>query len=237
MSFSVIIPSRNASNLVPCVEAVRRAEPTAEIIVVDDGIAWSEAYQLQIEVTAAAQLSGTMGSPAVCKVIPGIKPFVFARNVNLGIQACAGDVVLLNDDALLQTPFGFHEMEEASRAHPEFGVISAVTNVVGNLAQRPQDMGLREEPRMVCFVCVYIPRATIDRVGLLDEEFTGYGFEDDSYCLRTRRAGLKIGIFDDCFVDHSSLKSSFRGSAAVAGDLRHNEAIFRAKYGAGNREL
>jgi len=47
MSFSVIIPSRKASNLVPCVEAVRRAEPTAEILVIDDGIDWSAAWHLK----------------------------------------------------------------------------------------------------------------------------------------------------------------------------------------------
>lgn len=33
MSFSVVIPSRNIDNLVPCVEAVRRCEPEANIIV------------------------------------------------------------------------------------------------------------------------------------------------------------------------------------------------------------
>jgi GT2 family glycosyltransferase len=117
-------------------------------------------------------------------------------------------------------------------------VISVVTNVVGNLAQRPKNIGLREDPRMVCFVCVYIPRRTINLVGLLDPAFSGYGFDDDDYCLRVRRAGLKIGIFDDCYVDHGSLHSTFRGNPHNAGDLlAHNAAIFRAKYGAGNREL
>jgi GT2 family glycosyltransferase len=216
MPFSVIIPSRNVLNLIPCVEAVRRAEPTAEIIVVDDGIDWSQALHL----TAAV------------RVIPGIKPFVFARNVNLGIQAVAGDVILLNDDAILETPFGFHELEEASKAHPEFGVISAVTNVVGNLAQQPRDMGLREDPRTLAFVCVYVPRATIERIGFLDERFANcYGSEDNDYCRRVREAGLKLGIFDDCFVDHSSLHSTFRGSPRTPGDIRAGQEIYRAKWG------
>jgi hypothetical protein len=238
LSFSVIIPSRNASNLVPCVEAVRRAEPTAPIVVVDDGIDWTEAWHLK----------------NIVQVIEGVKPFVFARNVNRGIQACAvsnchpavsschpeqregsavpnchpeqregsavlGDIVLLNDDAILETPFGFHELEEASKAHPEFGVISAVTNVVGNLAQQPRDLGLREEPRTLAFVCVYIPRATIDRIGLLDERYVSYGWDDNDYCRRVREAGLKLGIFDDCFVDHSSLRSTFRGLPHESGDI------------------
>ena len=216
MSFSVIIPSRNASNLIPCVEAVRRAEPTADIIVIDDGVDWeTEFWHLK---------NGR-------QVIKGVKPFCFARNMNLGIQACAGDVILLNDDALVETPFGFHELEEASKANPEFGVISAVTNVVGNLAQQPRDVGLREEARTLAFVCVYIPRSTIDRVGLLDERFISYGWEDNDYCRRVREEGLKLGIFDDCFVDHSSLHSTFRGLPHAAGDIAPGREIYRAKWG------
>ena len=38
-----------------------------------------------------------------------MKPFVFARNVNLGIEAAGdADVILMNDDATqLRTPYGF----------------------------------------------------------------------------------------------------------------------------------
>jgi hypothetical protein len=36
MNLSVSIPSRTASKLVPCVEAVRRHEPEARIVIVDD---------------------------------------------------------------------------------------------------------------------------------------------------------------------------------------------------------
>lgn len=208
-------------------EALRRCEPTAEIIVIDDGIDWQDSsfQRLNPVWTQAGFLVPDL------KLIGGMKPFVFSRNMNLGIQACAGDVVLLNDDALLETPFGFHELEEASHAHPEFGVISAVTNVVGNLAQCPRDAGLREEPRTLAFVCVYISRATIDRVGLLDERFSAYGWEDNDYCRRVRNAGLKLGIFDDCFVDHSSLHSTFRGLPQAAGDIAPGREIYRAKWG------
>jgi GT2 family glycosyltransferase len=220
MSYSVIIPSKTASNLVKCAAAVRRHEPTAQIVVIDDGIDWKEFY------------ATPMPPLLLSAVIPGKKPFVFARNCNLGIQLCAGDdIVLLNDDAILETPYGFHDMQEARQERPEFGLISAVTNIVGNSAQRPQDGGLREEPRTVAFVCVYIPRRTIDQVGLLDERFTAYGWEDNDYCRRVREAGLKIGIFDDCYVDHGSLRSTFRGLATAAGDIAAGREIYKAKWG------
>jgi GT2 family glycosyltransferase len=218
MSFSVIIPSRNAANLVPCVRAVREHEPTAPIIVVDDGVDWTA-----VPLYSKARIQ---------TFIPGVQPFVFARACNSGIKACEGDVILLNDDALLETPFGFHGLEAASQAHPEFGVISVVTNVVGNLAQQAKDIGLREEPRTLAFVCVYIPRATINRIGLLDERYVRYGYDDNDYCRRVRDAGLKLGIFDDCFVDHSSLHSTFRGSPRnIAADLAAGREIYCGKWG------
>lgn len=238
MSFSVIIPSRNVENLIPCVEALRNAEPVAEIIVIDDGVDWNAAAQSGVIGRNLAILALSpaedpyRANPALgFAIVPGVKPFVFARNINLAIRACSEDVVLLNDDALLTTPFGFHELEEASKAHPEFGVISATTNVVGNPEQHPQDIGLREASRNLAFVCVYIPRATIDRVGLLDERFTAYGWDDNDYCRRVKMAGLELGILDDCFVDHSCLKSTFRGSARAAGNIAPGREIYRQKWG------
>jgi GT2 family glycosyltransferase len=239
---SVIIPSKNAFNLSACIEGICgewerylpgplvdgrvetiRIPPAPEVIVIDDdpdGVVKKVAEYYE------------------ARRVEGVKPFVYARNCNLGIvEAGTDDVILLNDDAILKTSGGFTAMQRAAAEHPEYGIIAAVTNVVGNTNQMPQGVGLREDPRMVCFVCVFIPRGTIERVGLLDEEFVGYGFDDDSYCLRVRRAGLKIGIFDGCFVDHGSLRSTFRGDPHKPADLRQNAAIFRNKYGADNWAL
>jgi GT2 family glycosyltransferase len=54
---------------------------------------------------------------------------------------------------------------------------------------------LREDPRMVCFIAVLIPRRTIEAVGLLDEDYDCYSHQDDDYCHRVRKAGLKIGRY------------------------------------------
>ena len=82
---------------------------------------------------------------------------------------------------------------------------------------------------MVCFVCVYIPRTTIERVGLLDERYVDYGSEDDDYCLSVRKAGLKIGIHDGCYVEHGKLPSTFRSGRNA--DIRPNKARLRDKWG------
>jgi GT2 family glycosyltransferase len=217
-SLSIIIPSKTDLNLGACVRAIRAAGETSTVIVVDD-FDGPTRFLLPRDEPVDWQM--------------GQKPFVFARNVNIGIQAAAGDVLLLNDDALLKTPGGFSAMQRTAAARPEYGLIAATCNNVGNRRQWPQNkLGVRDEPRMVCFVCVFIPRQTLDEVGLLDERFVGYGCDDDDYCLRVRNAGLKIGIFDGCFVDHSTLKSTFRGRALSAGNYQPNLKLFAEKWGA-----
>jgi len=217
---SVIIPSRTLSNLTPCVEAVRRHEPDVTIRVV-----WDRSKGNR-DLVSCVHVDSVYGVTEL---------FNFSHNVNIGINASGSDdILLLNDDALLNSPFGFSLMQQAAEDYPEFGLIGATCNNVGNPNQFRSNIGLRVDPRMVCFVAVLIPRRTIETVGLLDERFTGYGMEDDDLCLRVRQAGLKIGIHDGCYVDHGSLRSSFRGKAGAGGDFKPNLRKFIEKHGVDN---
>ena len=214
MNLSVIIPSRNIDNLRACVAAVRKHEPGCQITLINDGIAVFE------------QPHGVDG-------VMGIKPFVFSRNINIGIRRAmrwgADGVVLLNDDALLESPGGFTLLAKAAEERPEFGIIGATTNVTGQPLQWRQGIGLREVPH-IAFVCVYIPRRTIEQVGLLDERYClDYGVDDRDYCEAVTRAGLKVGVHDGCYVDHGSLTSSFRGDPKTPKSFAQNYALFRAK--------
>jgi GT2 family glycosyltransferase len=219
--FSVVVPSRNRTNLKACLRAVGYRQPGTWRIVIDDG--------LDISPRGEADLDGLYEA-----VWLGKKPFVFARNCNIGIiAAAADDVILLNDDALLQTPGGFRALQTVANDNPEFGVVGAVTNVTGQALQKPQGgNALREVPH-IAFVCVYIPRRTIQRVGLLDERYSlDYGVEDLDYCEACRRAGLKVGVFDGCYVDHASLESSFRGHPWASRSFARNRELFDQKWGA-----
>jgi hypothetical protein len=217
MNATIIVPSKLITNLSRCLAAVHLKEPNSKVTVIDDGLNWRGWNQ--------------PGGPT--SVIPGVKPFVFARNVNLGIQASApSDVILLNDDATLQTPGGFTKLEEVAKANPEFGVIAAAVDLCGNVNQSPQaGEGLRLETWTLCFVCVYIPRSVIDRVGLLDERFVTYGSEDNDYAHRVKLAGLKLGVFDGCFLKHSELRSTFRGNPRSGGAIAQGRAIYKEKWG------
>lgn len=224
MAFSIIIPSKTASNLIPCIRAIAQNEPglpPGRIIVVDDGVGIADEDKLA---------SG-------CSFVKGAKPFIFARNCNIGIRtAGADDVILLNDDALLRTPGGFTALSKMATDKPKYGVIAAAVNSAGNPNQfKRAGSSLRDEPRMVCFICVYIPRRVIDKVGLLDERYVGYGMDDDDYCFSARAAGYKLGVFDGCVMDHLSLKSTFRGHPGAYADYGPNHELFKKKWGHDNR--
>lgn len=235
MSLAVVILSKTLTNFLPCATAIRRHEPLIPIILIDDG-------------HLSPHVNGTADA-----MVQGIKPFVFARNANIGIELafkladCTG-AILCNDDAILETPAGFSKLALAASERPDYGIISATTNLAGNARQFPSLGGsqrrallrghpplqrvdlLRHEPDTLAFVCIYIPRITWDRVGPLDERFITYGWEDNDYCRRVKVAGLKLGIYDGCFVDHKRLPSSFRGHG-ITPDLSKGKAIYLKKWG------
>ena len=228
MNYAVIIPSNTLSNLMPCIAAVLKHEPELDpqrIIVVDDGLA-------EEDISVWRAITGH------CTVIYGQKPFVFSRNINVGIreamkyQGLEG-VVLQNDDALLESPGGFSLLATEAEAHPEYGIIGATTNKTGQPLQwrrTGEGSGLRTVPH-IAFVCVYIPRRTLETVGLLDEDFNeGYGCDDRAYCEVVARAGLKIGVHDFCYCDHGSLRSTYRGDPNAPGDFSKNYAILMRKF-------
>jgi GT2 family glycosyltransferase len=193
------------------------ALPPDHILVVDDG-ARSQ---------AEAQL------PSI-RWLSGNKPFNFSRNANLGIREAGTDVILLNDDARLLTFRGFTLLSQKVKEQRQIGVCSAgIQGVVGNPRQiNYRCAQLRLESRVLAFVCVYIPKAVYEQLGLLDERFSGYGFEDNDYCARVLAAGLQLGIWDGCLIDHSGeLPSTFRTRPDLWTLFQQNRRQFREKWG------
>ena len=161
MSYSIIIPSNVASKLRKCVKHLFQHTPTllpSQIIVVDDGALRDWNY---------------LSDPPV-RWVDGEKPFVYARNVNLGLRELPpdDDVIIMGDDVRMFTSLDL--LAETAR-RPRVGIVSpAIIGVVGNPHQERKTQNIvRESPLQLCFVCVYIPRPVLDNVGRLDERF-GY---------------------------------------------------------------
>lgn len=219
--FHVVILSARAANLRRCLASIFENEPTLpqdRIIVVDDG----------------SRIDCGKEFPGVTWV-QGHKPFVFSRNANIGIRSAPGDVILLNDDARLTTKYGFSSQSFATRARKDVGVCSAaISGFVGNPAQKPGIVaaGLRVEQGTLAFISVYIPRETFARIGPLDERFVGYGFEDNDYCLRSRKAGLKLSVYDGCIVEHGVSKdtSTYRSKPDISSLMEINRTLYKEKW-------
>lgn len=174
----------------------------------------------------------------------------FAAGNNGGIRAASGDIiVLLNNDTYV-TPGWLSGLVGHLRRHPELGIVGPVTNNIGNEAKIDVDYGdmrqmriesrrwTREHPRgltfcdVVAFFCCAMPRAVIDEVGMLDEEFGQGFFEDDDYCSRIRAIGRKVAIADDVFVHHH-LSASFNTlrDERKRELFERNKAIYERKWG------
>lgn len=208
--YHIVIPSKNPENLLCCVEAIRQHEPELpmnRIIVVNDGARNKQTEKLGVQ------------------WVEGAKPFIFARNANLGIKAANSDVVLLNDDALLQTTRGFTRLA----SHRSI-TAAAVEGMVGLVEQKPQDTGQMRAVDKLCFVCILVPKSVQDRIGLLDERFTGYGFEDNDYCYRARSCGLPLFVDDGCIVEHESLRPTFRSDPAWVDKMQKAQHIYQEKW-------
>jgi GT2 family glycosyltransferase len=212
LRFTIIIPSAKIANVASCVAAIRRHELAPRIIVVADGIPED----------ARSAVAGV-------EWIEGIQPFCFARNINLGIKAAGrDDVILCNDDASLATPNGFTRMAVSART---FGIVSATINGrCCNPRQRQSSLYDQTEPDFLAFVCVYIPRSTIDAIGLLDEVFEVGNWEDNDYCRRAALAGIPLGICCGCTVDHPGGRSTFEQREDYRAILKANRARFEAKW-------
>ncbi|MGH7674004.1 MAG: glycosyltransferase [Gemmatimonadales bacterium] len=220
--YAIVIPSANADNLAACLSALRgmgELGPDARIIVVDDG----------------ARAGAHRSLDNFVSWIPGKRPFVYARNANLGIEAAGRrDVVLMGDDTVLATDRGLERLARTARAHPRAAVIAAaVDGMVGNARQARRDgpAAVELEPEWLAFVCVYLPRAALDGIGPLDERFVAYGGEDVDFCLRARAMGWELLDDHGCVVEHGRLPSSFRSRPDISELSVRGVQILRSKWG------
>jgi GT2 family glycosyltransferase len=169
--------------------------------------------------------------PAGWTVIQGIDPFVYSRNSNLGINACTDDVLLCNDDVTFVSPDTVAVLEEILARNPDIGILSPkIDGGVGNADQSGVTESVRHTRTRICFMCALIRRSVIEKIGLLDEQFTGYGYDDDDYCRRATDAGFKMAVTADAIVKHGHGKEKWSSSFQRISHT-DNKSIFDKKWG------
>lgn len=174
----------------------------------------------------------------------------YAAANNQGLAAASGDYfVLLNNDTYV-TRGWVRTLSRHLRNDPTIGLIGPVTNNIGNEARiriRYENMeemeraaseytrsnvGKLVELRTLAFYCVMLPRTAYERVGPLDESFGLGFFEDDDYCRRVERLGLRAVCAHDVFVHHHLSASFLKLDTETRRKLFDtNRALYESKWG------
>lgn len=140
------------------------------------------------------------------RTLRGPVPYIMPINENIGlVDAGRNDVIFCSDDIQLMDTGQFDKLQEVAYSSPGIGMV--MPQIQGGTCCPPQhhDYKLTESPQEVDFapfIAYYLKREVIDNVGLLDERFVDYGWDDKDYCLRVRMAGYKIVLTDKVVFKH-----------------------------------
>jgi len=175
----------------------------------------------------------------------------FAANANRGLRAAdpRHDVVLLNADVIARDRW-LDCLQYAACADDDIGIVGAKllypdgriqhAGVHRNLGApvwfdhrfrfKPANFGpanITVPVLAVTGACMYVKRAVLDAVGLLDEHYP-MAYEDVDWCLRTWEAGFRVLYFPPATLDH--LESVTRGTEL--GDReRASQLAFWERWG------
>ena len=220
---SIVVPSfRDAEHVRTLVASVRSttAREMVRIIVADDASGPEHLAELQaiegIEVVEGASNEG------------------FAINVNRGLRATDGveDVVLLNSDVEAR-PGWLACLQYAASQEEDVGIVGAQLLYPDGRIQFGGTIRNRDAPEWfdhryrfkpegfaparntgpalaVTGACMYVRRAVIERVGLLDERYP-MAYEDVDWCLRAWLAGFRVLYFPSARLVHH--ESATRGTS------------------------
>ncbi|HEX4483917.1 MAG TPA: glycosyltransferase [Solirubrobacteraceae bacterium] len=210
----VVIPSyRDAELVAALVKSIRATVPSgrARIIVADDA--------------SGAESVAALRAIDGIELIEGEHNSGFAANVNRGLRATdpRRDVVVLNSDTEARAGW-LACLQYAASQEDDVGIVGArllypdgriqFAGTVRNLGApewfdhryrfKPGDWGpaaIASPALAVTGACMYVTRATIERVGLLDEDYP-MAYEDVDWCLRAWQAGLRVMYFPAASLYH-----------------------------------
>jgi hypothetical protein len=108
------------------------------------------------------------------------REFSMAANAN-ALWRCVpsdADLVYIGDDTRIFEPDTIKRLQALAYSDQKIGILSArIAGHAPTLQTHPTESPITFAP-FVSFVFVYLKRDVIERIGYLDEVFTGYGMED-----------------------------------------------------------
>ncbi|OED29867.1 glycosyltransferase [Methanosphaera sp. WGK6] len=190
------------------------------------------------------ELLDTLKEIPFVKIIQNKENKGFVKNVNIGIKASNGDVVLLNSDTIVTPKWLSHIILTAYSKHN----IATVTPFSNSSDISIQELGFKKDTtflnKMAYQVnklpkehlvsptgngfCLFIKRKVINEIGLFDEIFgRGYGEETD-FTSRARKSGW-INVRDNSVFIYHRRHASF--TKEKTDELKkHNKKILQKRH-------
>lgn len=224
MKYDIIIPHYGSSKEVVelaqvCLRSIRR---------------WSKDYRLVwIDNGGSEPLLKEINRHREVLIIRLEENVGFVKAVNLGLQvALAPYVVVMNNDT--EAVSGW--LEKLSMPL-QGAVIGSGPRTITEESWQGKSVPVSEETvilsrsAMLAFFCVMFQREVIQKVGLLDEDY-GLGFgDDDDYCDRIHKKGLRLAWVTGLTIPHhhrTTFRTMFKESE-IKRMQTHGMALFKNK--------
>ncbi len=212
--------------------------PAFQIIVVDNGSTDGTVEYLETQDSI--------------HLIRNIVNLGFAKANNIGIRSAApdSDIVLLNNDTEISQTDWLTRMQDSAYQEESVGPVgcrlirpNGVLQHAGaympletfwgqQIGGGEQDINQFNDARdveSVVFACVYLKRAVLDKVGLLDEEYFCY-FEDTDYCARAAALGFKTRCCGSVTLVHHENVSTRINNVSHRGLFQEAQQVFRNRW-------
>ncbi len=247
---AIVVPIFNAPALVErCIESVIRwTSSPARLILIDDASDDPTVAPLLKKYTARENIT----------LLRNVENLGYTRTSNVGIEASGGaDVVLLNSDTQVG-PRWLDRLRQVAYVDASIGTVTAVSDNAGAFSVPDLERYCPIPPRWTLpqtqrallqqvaspppelptgnGFCMFVKRAMLDAVGVLDAEAfpSGYGEEND-LCQRGARAGFRHLIAGDVFVAHA--RSASFGDERRARLGEQGMAVLRQRYANYERDV
>jgi GT2 family glycosyltransferase/glycosyltransferase involved in cell wall biosynthesis len=233
---TVVIPTYGDPTLtIDTVRSVRRTtnRDRTRIVVADDGSAPADRARLQ------------RGVAGLAEVVLGDEQAGFAVNANRGLRRADGDVVLLNNDVIAHKGW-LERLQYWAYRVPRHGIVGPKLLYPDNRIQSAGSFRNVDAPEWfdhryrfasadhgpanipwhalgMTGACMYVKRALIEEIGLLDEGYA-MAYEDMDWCLRAWDADWRVAYYPRASLTH--LESVSRGTVAGEREVASQERFW-----------
>lgn len=173
----------------------------------------------------------------------------FPKGCNQGMQMAEpeSDILLLNNDTLMM-PNSLFWLRMGLYESTEVGACGSVSNSTANYQKIPEtydtvggyfDYALKhnvpekypyEERMYLIGFAMLIKREAVNKVGMLDEQFTPGNFEDTDYGVRLIKAGYRNRVCKNSFIFHWGGQSFGKKQERYVTLIQKNKKIFEEKW-------